>query len=414
MQLSALSALLGLSVSVAATVPYPPGRTPLRRQTSSDTASSLWVSEVPSSPQPYAVRHYGIPGVVIGAQTYRFPVTGPSSDYAFTLISTAAPGSGSLGVLPHTHLTHYENFFCLKGQFQLWTSDAETYENEEARLMTPGDYGAVPHNTTHTFQILDPDTDMVGVIQPGGFEDLFYALANANYTSPLESPYEINDASPFNATSSSPPPSVIASLEFFDVYAQLNFTPSRALVNGSYSSTKGAGDVTGWHGAPAELGADDKTPYFVAKDFGPKWLSDEAGFYQIVQPLVTPTQSAGNFTLATIIMSQKLSNESAMSVSGNDTSATAASSSASGSTALTGHSAFEVVEGLLSVEISGETIQLATGDVVFVPAGTAFQYYSVVPYTKVFYISQGADGLDTRLMENGVSGWEYPVWPSDA
>lgn len=120
------------------------------------TNAGLWVSEVPTSPQPYAVRHYGINGYAVGAQVYRFPVTGPSSDNAFTLISTATPASGYLGVLPHVHQTHYENFFCLKGRFQLWTADADTYANEEARLLTPGDYGAVPHNTTHTFQIQDP------------------------------------------------------------------------------------------------------------------------------------------------------------------------------------------------------------------------------------------------------------------
>jgi hypothetical protein len=62
---------------------------------------------------------------------------------------------------------HYENFFNYKGHFQLWT---EKDGDEQAHLLTAGDYGAVPHNTTHTFQILDPDTEMVGVIQPGGFE----------------------------------------------------------------------------------------------------------------------------------------------------------------------------------------------------------------------------------------------------
>lgn len=155
MQFSALKLALGLSLSASvATSEYLPQNHSLpRRQTAS---SSLWVSEVPSSPQPYAVRHYGIAGVSLGAQIYRFPVTGPSSDNAFTLISTASPGSGSLGVLPHVHLSHYENFFCLKGRFQLWTADATTFKNEEARLFTPGDYGAVPHNTTHTFQVLDP------------------------------------------------------------------------------------------------------------------------------------------------------------------------------------------------------------------------------------------------------------------
>lgn len=158
MHLPALQPLLAISVSVSAVAAeLLPRSVPLiRRQTPAASTSSLWVSEVPTSPQPYAVRHYGIPGTSVYGQVYRFPVTGPSSDNAFTLISTASPGSGALGVLPHTHQAHYENFFCLSGRLQLWTADAETYENEEARLLTPGDFGAVPINTTHTFQILDP------------------------------------------------------------------------------------------------------------------------------------------------------------------------------------------------------------------------------------------------------------------
>lgn len=129
--------------------------------------SSIWVDDVPSYVRPYAIQHYSAQGYVVGQQIYRFPVTGPSSDYAFTLISTNAPGSSDLGVFPHQHRTHYENFFNLRGRFQLWT---EKDGDEETRILIPGDYGAVPENTTHTFQILDPDTEMVGVISPGGFE----------------------------------------------------------------------------------------------------------------------------------------------------------------------------------------------------------------------------------------------------
>jgi mannose-6-phosphate isomerase-like protein (cupin superfamily) len=135
--------------------------------TNSSTGSSIWVTEVPTHLRPYAIPHYLAGGCVVGQQIYRFPVTGPSSDYAFTLISTNAPGSTELGVLAHTHQIHYENFFNLRGRFQLWT---EKDGDENTRVLIPGDYGAVPHNTTHTFQILDPDTEMVGVIQPGGFE----------------------------------------------------------------------------------------------------------------------------------------------------------------------------------------------------------------------------------------------------
>lgn len=153
MQFSKLQALAGFLTLIDATNVAPSS---LRSRQADASASSLWVSEVPDAPRPYAVRHYGIDGLAIGAQVYRFPVTGPSSDYAFTLISTAAPASGYLGVLPHVHQTHYENFFCLKGRLQLWTAAADSFENEEARLLTPGDFGAVPHNTTHTFQIQDP------------------------------------------------------------------------------------------------------------------------------------------------------------------------------------------------------------------------------------------------------------------
>jgi hypothetical protein len=73
------------------------------------SASDLIVSKVPDHVRPYIVRAYAIDGYRVGSQIYRFPVTGPSSDYAFTLISTAAPASTSLGVLPHvsTLLAHF-------------------------------------------------------------------------------------------------------------------------------------------------------------------------------------------------------------------------------------------------------------------------------------------------------------------
>lgn len=67
-------------------------------------SEGLEVSIVPDYVRPYVVRAYSIPGVVVGPQIYRFPVTGPSSGNAFTLISTAAPASDELGVLPHVSI----------------------------------------------------------------------------------------------------------------------------------------------------------------------------------------------------------------------------------------------------------------------------------------------------------------------
>lgn len=67
--------------------------------------SNLLVAEVPDHVRPYVVRAYSLAGPLVGPQVYRFPVTGASSGGAFTLISTAAPGSYDLGVLPHVLLS---------------------------------------------------------------------------------------------------------------------------------------------------------------------------------------------------------------------------------------------------------------------------------------------------------------------
>ncbi|TVY28544.1 Quercetin 2,3-dioxygenase, partial [Lachnellula hyalina] len=123
------------------------------------------------------------------------------------------------------------------------------------------------------------------------------------------------------------------------------------------------------------------TPYFVAKDYGPKFLNSNEGGYQVIRPFVTPITSRGNFTLSTITMDQLLSNV----------------------TSFIGHVAFEVLEGQLSVLMGGEVLSLLQGDVVFVPEITIYKYYSLVAYTKALIISQGAEGLDMKLIASATS-----------
>lgn len=179
---------------------------------------------------------------------------------------------------------------------------------------------------------------------------------------------------------------MISSLESFDVYAQLDYNPRRDLVNGTAPSN------STWHTGSNSLSADVGTPYFVAKDYGPKYLSSSEG-YQIIQPLVTPVQSEGNFTLSTITMDTLLTNYTAESRT------------------FEGHAAFEVLEGQLKVKMLGETVSLLQGDVVFIPGNTTYQYWSMIAFTKVLHISQGGEGLDTVLIE-GAESWDSPVWPT--
>ncbi|KAI9371147.1 quercetin 2,3-dioxygenase [Aspergillus egyptiacus] len=368
-----LVSLLPLGLSIAALVHGEP-------------LPDLYVENAPSHPRPYVVPHYADShAVAIGSQIYRFTVTGPSSDYAFTLMSTSAPGSSSLGVLPHIHQRHYENFYNLKGRFQLWAEKGES--GQQARLLTQGDYGSVPRNTTHTFQILDPDTEMIGAIVPGGFEELFYALGT-NFSSTTNTPYVPSSS---NASSTGGgggnDPSVISSLERFDVYAQLDFNPRRDLVNGSAPAS------TGWHTESNSLGATG-SPYFVANNYGPKYLNSQHGFYQIVQPLVAPAQAQEmNFTMSTITVSRRRHGETSPLYRRHASCA------------------FEVVEGLLMLQIGEYPVaMLTTGDVAFIPTDVAYQYWSDVAFTKILYVSSGEQGLDQTLMSEG-RPWSYPTFP---
>ncbi|KAL4891448.1 RmlC-like cupin domain-containing protein, partial [Aspergillus ambiguus] len=346
--------------------------------------SELYVENAPSSPRPYVLPHYADShAVTIGSQLYRFTVTGPSSDYAFTLMSTNAPASGSLGVLPHIHQKHYENFFNFKGRFQLWAQHGDG--EQQGRLLTQGDYGSVPRNTTHTFQILDPDTEMVGVISPGGFEDLFYALGK-NYTSVTNTPYvpqAVNDSAAAGPSSGG-----ISGLQRFDVYAQLDFEPRRDFVNGSAPAD------ADWHSIDSTtttLGQPGE-PYFIANNYGPKYLNSQQGSYQIVQPLVTSTQAQDtNYTLSTIIMSRQKA--TAPSWIGN------------------GACAFEVLEGSVLIKIGSYPVaRLEAGDVAFVPRMVSYQYWTEASYAKVLYVSSGKEGVDQRLIADG-QDWGYPTFP---
>jgi quercetin dioxygenase-like cupin family protein len=366
-------ALLASAFSLAAAAP----NTLLRR---AGNSSSIILDEAPQTTRPYALRKGSGQAVVVGSQVYRFSVTGNSSAGAFTLMQTNSPDSTALGVLPHLHEVHYENFYCTKGRVQVWAKTNET--GEQARVLTAGDYGAVPRNTTHTFQITDPDTQLTGVIQPGGFEALFIAIASETYESAIGSEFV-----PAASVETGLDASLISALEYFDVYAQTDYVPRRDFVNGS------AGGDSNWHNGSNTLAADETTPNFIAKNYGPRYLNADDGVYRVISPLATGNQTTDNFTMGTVTMSLLMSNQTATKVSFNQPVA------------------FQLEEGALVVEVDGyDAVTLIQGDVVFVPAATEFVYYAVTGFTKFMYVSGGGDGFDYQLLQRAVS-WDYATYP---
>jgi quercetin dioxygenase-like cupin family protein len=343
--------------------------------------SRLVVREAPQHLRPYVLRNLDGQSVAVGQQIYRFSVTGPSSNGAFTLIQTNAPESTTLGVFPHFHKLHYENFYCTKGGVRVWTETNAT--EDQGRLLTQGDYAAVPRDTLHTFQIMEPDTQLTGVIQPGGFEQLFVAIGDNSFFDSTGSPYV--PAAPDPSSGIPSDPNQLAGLKVFDVYAQLDFTPRSDFTNGV------AGDGT-WHNGENTLAEDDVTPYFVAKNYGPKYLNTQNG-YKIIAPLATGKQTANNFTMGTITMSPWMFNET------------------QNPTILHQHVAFQMQEGQISGTVAGEEFSIIQGDVIFIPKGTHFTYFASVPFTKFLYVSAGANGLDYQLMRNSIP-WDFATYPT--
>lgn len=226
---------------------------------------------------------------------------------------------------------------------------------------------------------------MVGVIAPGGFEDLFFFLADSNYTSPLDTPFvpAANNDSAGGGSSGS----IISALESYDVYAQLDYSPRRDLVNGSAPASS-------WHTGSTLPGNDSHTPYFIAKDYGTKNLNNGT-FYQIVQPFVTPLQAGtSNFTQGTITISRLLCDEASVPTH-----------------KLVDATAFEVIEGALTLQMVNETVTLIGGDVAFIPGNTEFKYWSDVAFTKFLYVGAGTRTLDVQLMANATT-WDYAVFPT--
>lgn len=333
--------------------------------------ASLWKETTPQTPQPYALKKgRGIP-LGSGDTWNTFPITGNSSGKAFTLMNTNGPAASAESmVFPHVHKKTYENFYSAKGRTQLWGQNHNDYltnsSEQTSRILGPGDFGGIPNNTIHTFQMLEPDTQLTGVLVPGGFEEFFFAQADTF----------VNNTSGFN----------FSELPSWDVYPQLDFTPRKDLVNGK----AGPGN---WYDGVNELPPDNKKPVWVAKNYGPKWLNSEFGYYQIITPLVRGQQTENMFAQGHITMSPK--SERARAPQTKSPHATA----------------FQMEEGQLAVTVRGfDTVHLIHGDVVFVPPNTPFTYYAEAEFTKFMYVSGGGDGLDAMLISQA-KNWTSAFYP---
>lgn len=178
----------------------------------------------------------------------------------------------------------------------------------------------------------------------------------------------------------------ISELAKWDVYPQLDFVPRRDVVNGK----AGPGN---WHDGVNELPRDMSAPIWVARNYGPKWLTEAGGRYQIVTPFVTGQQTNGTFSQGTITLSPGPVAKGPVVVRSEVATA------------------FMMEEGQLEVTVDGyDPVSLINGDVVFVPGNKSFSYVATAEFTKFMYVTGGGKGLDYELMA-GARPWNSALYP---
>lgn len=349
---------------------------------------SIIVMEAPDHVRPYVLPKFrGKATKLAETQVIRYSITNNSSGGAFALLQHTGNVRGYTSARPHRHHKVQEHFYCSRGRVQLWGMKDEANASHEARVATVGDYGSIPPYGIHTFQLTDPDSSLTHVFHPAGFEHLFEVFSSGDFdTTGISSSFvpAENDNPPFGALT----PKEDATLQSLDLYAFYDdapWIPRRDFVNGT------AGDKSlHWHDGPNEIPTDPTLPYFIAKDYGPKYLNEESG-YKIIQPLATADITFGkNFTTGTVILSPKSTGDV---------------------TVLPNHFGLQMEDGLLELAIKGyEKATLIAGDVAFIPENVEFSYRGMVPFTKFFYMNAGAKGLDYQLLQNS-RPWNYTAYP---
>lgn len=354
---------------------------------------SLVVDEAPSHVRPYVLPKFAGRAVYLTpSQPIRFSITANATGGAFSMVQHTGKASGWTPARPHSHRLSHEYFYCARGRIQVWGQGSDAaLDEQEARVGTVGDFAAMPPGAIHTFQLTAPDSQMTHIYSPGGFEHLFEVFSGGDYRSDVGAPYppDWEDAEPFGPLT----PEIDEQLRALDLYAAGEdvFYPRRDFVNG----TAGSDESLKWHDGNNTLPDDPTDFYFIAKDYGPKYLntSPKSSGYTVIQPLVTPQQNS-EFTVGTLTLSPKPANGSAVAVT------------------LPHPFALQMEEGQLALKISGFplTEYLLSGDVAFIPANVSFEYHATVPFTRFLYLNAGDRGLDYHLMEESIP-WGFPTYP---
>ncbi|KAK7027331.1 hypothetical protein VNI00_015294 [Paramarasmius palmivorus] len=328
--------------------------------------AGLIVDVAPDSPKPYVLPNLKGSAVNFGGLVLRTLVPNSTSEGALSVVGVNV-GPSPLSLI-HSH-KEVEAFYTIKGSVQVF------HDHDTGREMRANDFTLLAPGHNHTYRMNDLDFQLTICTAHGGI-DRFFAVVGDPY----------NSSSPFDPESRHKldPVKVLTTMPKF------NISPApRNLINTNWINGTTQNGLSTWRIADQKLPENASTPYFISSNRGPKYLKRDSG--TIIAQLASGKQTSGKLSISTITLKPGRGGP-AMSFGA--------------------HQAFQVVEGQLQVEIGREMVQLIFGDLVFIPKGVEFRYWSRVGFTKFVNWAVPGMGLADRLIEVS-EPWAHAVWPDE-
>lgn len=330
---------------------------------------SLLVETAPSTPRPYVLPNLKGDVVNFGGLVIRTLVSNTTSEGTLSVMS-ANTGPGPINIY-HYH-TQVEAFYILKGTLQVW------YNTDQGREMRANDFSLLAPGNNHTYRPDDMDLQLSLCLAPGGVDKFFAALG-----SPYDStaPFSTTNAPALNVTK------VLATMPEYGIIPKLDDTINLNWTNGTTMD-----GLTTWDRSEQSIPSDKSKAYWISSNRGPKYLHRDPA--RVIAKLASFEKPGNGLSISTITIAP--TSKPLTSIHFNI------------------HQALQVTEGQLMLDVEGyECASLIFGDLVFIPKGTKFRYWSVVGFTKFINFAAGVKSLAEGLTE-AAEPWDYAVWPSEA
>lgn len=336
----------------------------LATATAVPASGGLVVDAAPRSPQPYVLPNLQGVAVDFGGLIIRTLVPNTTSSGSFSLVGVNS-GPAPLNLI-HSH-KQVEAFYTLKGSVQVF------HNADAGRAVRANDFAFLATGHNHTYRPNDLDFQLTLCMAPGGIDE-FFADAGDPYDSPA--PFDPEGASMLNVT------------KVLGLMPEYGIVPAPTnTINTDWTNGTTADGLDTWHVADQSLPEDSSQAYFISSNRGPKYLQRDTG--KVIAQLASGQQTSNQLSVATIAMKPG-SKPVALQFNVDQ--------------------AFQVTEGQLNIEIGGETVQMIFGDLVFIPKGAGFSYWSTVGFTKFIVWSAGS-GLADDLI-TGAEAWDHGVGPA--